>query len=121
MGKLVVAEQILLNNMPTKTKPNTFLSGRFKCEQCPRSTTTSGFKNKTKQKVLLTRQQRLCKMEHLQFPTQQADVWDCPSTQPGCRSPSLWGPRGKVGGRSRSVDVRTAKKVGTFQENTFSL
>lgn len=43
-----MGKQLLLNSMFTKIKPNTFLSGRFKCEQCPRRTTMASFKKEKK-------------------------------------------------------------------------
>lgn len=93
MGKLVVNEQLLLNSMLTKIKRNRLLSGRFKCQRCPRRTATASLK---KEKVILTLRQRLCKVEHLQIPAYKADVWKCPSSQPGCCSCRLRSPGGKV-------------------------
>lgn len=49
MGKLVVNKQLLLPYMLTKIKTNTYLSERFKCEQCPRRTTMAIFKKNPKQ------------------------------------------------------------------------
>lgn len=115
MEKLVVNEQLLLNSMLTKIKPNTFLSGRFKCEQCPRRTTMASFK-KEKKKVILTLRQRLCKAEHLQIPAYKAEVWNCPSSQPGCCSCHLRSPRGKVWVRSWSADIHTGKTLAPFRK-----